>query len=50
MIDVRSYSAEETLKNGAVVRVRSVRADDKEKISEAFRNLEAESIYKRFFQ
>jgi len=50
MIDVRSYSAEETLKNGTQVTVRAVRADDKKKISEAFRNLEAESIYKRFFQ
>jgi GNAT superfamily N-acetyltransferase len=50
MIDVRSYSTEETLKNGAVVKIRGVRADDKQKISEAFRNLETESIYKRFFQ
>jgi L-amino acid N-acyltransferase YncA len=32
------------------VRIRGVRADDKKRISEAFRNLENESIYKRFFQ
>jgi len=50
MIDVRSYSVEETLKNGTSVRIRSVRADDKNRINEAFRNLESESIYKRFFQ
>jgi GNAT superfamily N-acetyltransferase len=50
MIDVRSYSVEETLKNGTAVRIRGVRADDKKRISEAFRNLEKESIYKRFFQ
>ena len=50
MIDVRNYSAEETLKNGTAVRIRCVRADDKKRISEAFRNLETESIYKRFFQ
>jgi GNAT superfamily N-acetyltransferase len=50
MIDARSYSVEETLKNGAAVRIRGVRADDKKRISEAFRNLETESIYKRFFQ
>jgi RimJ/RimL family protein N-acetyltransferase len=50
MIDVRSYSVEETLKNGTKVRVRCVRPDDKERISEAFRKLETESIYKRFFQ
>jgi L-amino acid N-acyltransferase YncA len=50
MIDARSYSVEETLKNGTAVRIRGVRADDKQRISEAFRNLETESIYKRFFQ
>jgi hypothetical protein len=50
MIDVRNYSVEETLKNGTSVRIRCVRADDKKRISEAFRNLETESIYKRFFQ
>ena len=50
MIDVRSYSVAETLKNGTEVRIRGVRADDKKRISEAFRNLETESIYKRFFQ
>jgi GNAT superfamily N-acetyltransferase len=50
MIDVRNYSVEVTLKNGTAVRIRGVRADDKKRISEAFRNLETESIYKRFFQ
>jgi len=50
MTDVRSYSVGETLKNGTAVRIRGVRADDKKRVSEAFRNLETESIYKRFFQ
>ncbi len=50
MTDVRSYSVEETLKNGTAVKIRGVRADDKKRISEAFRKLETESIYKRFFQ
>jgi RimJ/RimL family protein N-acetyltransferase len=50
MIDASSYSVEETLKNGTAVRIRGVRADDKNRIREAFRNLETESIYKRFFQ
>jgi len=50
MIDARSYSVVETLKNGTAVRIRSVRAGDKKRISEAFRKLETESIYKRFFQ
>ena len=39
----------ETLRNGTKVRVRSVRPDDKNRLSEAFRNLEPESIYLRFF-
>ena len=50
MTDVRSYSVEETLKNGAAVMIRGVRVDDKKRISEAFRKLESESIHKRFFQ
>jgi RimJ/RimL family protein N-acetyltransferase len=50
MIDAANYNQVETLKNGAVVRVRSIRADDKNRISEAFRNLETESVYTRFFQ
>ncbi len=50
MIDARNYSVKETLRNGTAVRIRGVRADDKQRIYEAFRNLENESIYKRFFQ
>jgi L-amino acid N-acyltransferase YncA len=50
MTDVRSYSVEETLKNGAAVKIRGVRADDKKRISETFRKFKSESIYKRFFQ
>jgi len=49
MIDPANYNETETLKNGATVRVRSIRSDDKNRLSEAFRNLEAESIYTRFF-
>jgi len=50
MMNAAKYEAIETLKNGITVRIRSVRADDKERFSEAFRNLEAESIRTRFFQ
>lgn len=49
MIDAENYDETETLKTGATVRVRSIRPDDKNRLSEAFRNLEAESIYTRFF-
>ena len=49
MINAANYDQAETLKNGTAVRVRSIRPDDKNRLSEAFRNLEAESIYTRFF-
>ena len=49
MMDVARYEEVETLKKGTVVRIRSIRADDKNRLSLAFRNLESESIYKRFF-
>jgi RimJ/RimL family protein N-acetyltransferase len=50
LIDAAKYKTNETLKNGISVKIRSIRADDKERIAEAFRNLESESIYTRFFQ
>ena len=49
MIDASTYDENEILKNGITVRIRSIMADDKERLSEAFRNLEPESIYTRFF-
>lgn len=50
MIDAATFDENEKLKNGTVVKVRAVRADDKHRIVEAFRNLEPESIYTRYFQ
>lgn len=50
MIDARNYNAKETLKNGIVVTIRAVRPDDKDGIAEAFRNLDRESVYTRFFR
>lgn len=49
MIDAANYDQAERLKDGTAVRLRSIRPDDKNRLSEAFRNLEAESIYTRFF-
>jgi RimJ/RimL family protein N-acetyltransferase len=49
MMDAANFDIVETLKNGCAVRIRSIRADDKNRISEAFRNLEPESVYARFF-
>jgi RimJ/RimL family protein N-acetyltransferase len=50
MIDASNYNTTETLKNGTPVSFRAIRADDKDRITAAFRNLEPESIYTRFFQ
>jgi RimJ/RimL family protein N-acetyltransferase len=49
MIDASIYDKIETLKNGTTVRIRSIKPDDKGRLTEAFRNLESESIYTRFF-
>ena len=49
MGDLRSYHAVEQLKNGMAVTVRAIRPDDKDRITEAFRNLDRESVYTRFF-
>ena len=50
MTDAAKFDSIETLKNGTAVRIRSIRVNDKDRISEAFRNLESESIFTRFFQ
>ena len=47
--DIRNYRAVERLKDGRSVTVRAIRADDKERISRAFHNLEKESVYTRLF-
>jgi GNAT superfamily N-acetyltransferase len=48
-MDAAKYEELAALRNGTAVRVRSIRADDKKRLSEAFRNLESDSIYRRFF-
>jgi RimJ/RimL family protein N-acetyltransferase len=50
MIDAQNYSVADTLKDGTAVTIRAIRPDDKDKIVEAFKNLEAESVYTRFFR
>jgi GNAT superfamily N-acetyltransferase len=49
MIDAANYDETEALKNGMRVRIRSIRPDDKNRLAEAFKNLDPESIYTRFF-
>lgn len=50
MMDAKNYSMAEKLKKGRAVTIRAIRPDDRNRIVEAFRNLESESIYTRFFR
>jgi GNAT superfamily N-acetyltransferase len=47
--DPARYRFEETLKDGTPVVLRAIRPDDRERIRSAFRKLERETIYTRFF-
>lgn len=49
MKDAANYNETVTLKDGITVTIRAIRPDDKGRILGAFRNLEPESIYSRFF-
>ncbi len=49
MTNLATYDEIAALKNGQKVRIRAIRPSDKDMIAEAFRNLEPESIYTRFF-
>jgi GNAT superfamily N-acetyltransferase len=48
-MDAQSYSAGDTLKDGTHVTVRAIRREDAGTILEAFRGLDRESVYRRFF-
>ena len=48
-MDARSYSAGETLKDGTPVTIRAIRREDAGTILQAFRGLDRESVYRRFF-
>ncbi len=43
------FTRHETLRNGTPVLIRAIRHDDRERIIAAFRKLDAETIYTRFF-
>jgi GNAT superfamily N-acetyltransferase len=49
MIDAAKYDTTATLRSGMEVKVRSIRPDDKKRLTDAFKNLDPESIYTRFF-
>ena len=47
--DARDYVASETLRNGLPVIVRALRPDDRDRVAEAVRGLDRDSIYLRLF-
>lgn len=49
MINADDFEVTETLKNGVAVKIRAIRPSDKTGIIEAFRRLDPESVYTRFF-
>jgi GNAT superfamily N-acetyltransferase len=48
-MDARNYAASETLKDGSIVTVRAIRPGDAGSLLEAFKSLDRESVYRRFF-
>ena len=46
---VRDFSIDDVLRDGTRVTIRAIRRDDKERLLQAFRLLERDSIYTRFF-
>ena len=48
-MDAPSYAARDTLKDGTPVTIRAIRREDAGTILQAFRGLDRESIYRRFF-
>jgi len=47
--DPRQHSAEEILRDGGSILIRTIRPDDRERLVEHFRRLSARSVYFRFF-
>jgi GNAT superfamily N-acetyltransferase len=47
--DPRNYYSQETLKDGTAITIRAIRKDDKKSILDAFRALDREAVYRRFF-
>ena len=48
-MDPRNYTASEVLKDGTAVTIRAIRREDKGRLLQAFKSLDRESVYRRFF-
>src|SRR6516165_9943179 len=49
MMDPGNYNANETLRDGTVVAIRSIRRKDSSSVLTAFKSMDKESVYRRFF-
>jgi RimJ/RimL family protein N-acetyltransferase len=49
MIDPKRRLARQTLGDGTEISIRPIRPDDRTRILDAFKNLDQESVYRRFF-
>jgi len=49
LVDPRSFRAEERLRDGTPLAIRSVRSDDRDRMREAYARLSPEAIYLRLF-
>jgi RimJ/RimL family protein N-acetyltransferase len=49
ILESGNFYAQETLKDGTPVTIRAIRKDDKERMHSAFRALDREAVYRRFF-
>jgi RimJ/RimL family protein N-acetyltransferase len=49
MTDPRDFACGDTLRNGLAVTIRHLRADDRERIAKAVRQLDRDSVYTRLF-
>src|SRR5215813_3838009 len=49
MVDPSTYLAKETLKDGTEVIIRAIRREDSGSVLEAFKSLDREAVYRRFF-
>ena len=48
-MDPGNYNANETLRDGTVVAIRSIRREDSSSVLAAFKSMDKESVYRRFF-
>jgi GNAT superfamily N-acetyltransferase len=48
-MDPREFASSETLKNGLAVTIRALRPDDRQRMADAVRGLDRETIYTRLF-